>query len=1052
MALRSISGTLASADLVASIGKHAGAASGVRAILQQARRILGPASAARHVFDMQLLPLLHEAGLEAAIVRDEQNAIVATFGSLAAPPLGVLTAGGWGTDLRRLRERAAKAGPPARWWIGGNGTTVRVMDVSRAYARRVLDFDLARAEDEDAALAALRALLAADNGSLAGLERLIDDTAARRVDVGRSLQSGVEDALARLTAAFGKGKRRIPPEASFADALTVVYRILFLLFAEARGLVPQWHPVYRDSYTIESLRPLAEGRRSPAGLWESLQAISRLAHRGCTAGTLRVVPFNGRLFAPAEAPLADSFRLDDRVARDVLLAVTTRPGGDRRDRIAYSDLGVEQLGAVYERVLDYAPGGEKRKGTGTFYTPRAMTEYLVRRTLAPLVAGKPPDQVLALRVVDPAMGSGAFLVAACRYLADAYEESLIAEGVVARADITASDRAGFRRAVALRCLYGVDVNPTAVQLARLSLWLCTLASDRPLTFLDHHLRAGNSLVGARALDLSRQPPGRRAVRRTGPLPLFDAVDLTAGLASVVGTRVTLACTPDDTAAIVRGKERLIDELGSSRGPLAAWRACADAWCASWFWPQDVPPLTERAWPAFSAALQGRDSGLPPALERRWRETTDEISAAQRFLHWELEFPEVFFADDGTPSPAAGFDAVIGNPPWADASAVAAFTRESGCYRLHGRGHANLYQLFAERMLQLLAPRGRIGMLMPWGLLADHGSGDLRRHLFEHTDIDAVLGFDNREALFPIHRGLRFTMLTATAGSSSSELRTRFGLHTAAELEDVPDSGEVPGSVRVPLSLIRRFSGEDLAVPDLEQERDRAILARMLAAAPALADRGGWGVRFGRELNATDDRPHFGARGLPVLEGKHLDPFLARAGDATQFIEQAIAERVLGGRSRIDRPRLGYREVAASTNRLTLIAAIIPAWVVTTHTIFCARGTDDEELQWYLCGIFNSFAANYLARLRGGTHVPAAAIHRLPVPVVARDSHAFARIASLSRVAADNEEARAELHARSAVLYRLDTDDFAHVLRSFPIVAPAERERALAALRRMTDAI
>ena len=227
-------------------------------------------------------------------------------------------------------------------------------------------------------------------------------------------------------------------EAALADALTIVYRILFLLFAEARGLVPQWHPIYRDSYTIESLRPAAEGDGPPAGLWQALQAIARLAHRGCTAGTLRVVPFNGRLFAPSAAPLADSFVLDDRVAREVLLAVTTRPAADRRERITYADLGVEQLGAVYERVLDYAPsasGGAitlvpsgRRKGTGTFYTPRSMTEYLVRRTLAPLVRGRTPEGILSLRVVDPAMGSGAFLVAACRYLAAAYEDALIAEG------------------------------------------------------------------------------------------------------------------------------------------------------------------------------------------------------------------------------------------------------------------------------------------------------------------------------------------------------------------------------------------------------------------------------------------------------------------------------------------------------------------------------------------------------------------------------------------------------------------------------------------------
>ena len=127
--------------------------------------------------------------------------------------------------------------------------------------------------------------------------------------------------------------------------------------------------------------------------------------------------------------------LDDRRIRNVLLAITTRDARDRRERISYADLGVEQLGSVYERVLDYAPAivdrsivlsrSGRRKATGTFYTPRIMTEYLVRRTLSPLVKGLSSQDVLKIRVVDPAMGSGAFLVAACRYLADAYERALL---------------------------------------------------------------------------------------------------------------------------------------------------------------------------------------------------------------------------------------------------------------------------------------------------------------------------------------------------------------------------------------------------------------------------------------------------------------------------------------------------------------------------------------------------------------------------------------------------------------------------------------------------
>jgi hypothetical protein len=277
------------------------------------------------------------------------------------------------------------------------------------------------------------------------------------------------------------------------------------------------------------------------------------------------------------------------------------------------------------------------------------------------------------------------------------------------------------------------------------------------------------------------------------------------------------------------------------------------------------------------------------------------------------------------------------------------------------------------------------MLMPSGLLTDHGCAALRQHLFERCAVDAAVGFDNRDALFPIHRGVRFALLTASAGGSTTELQSRAGLRSAAVLDDVPDEGNVPDAVRVPLTLVRRFSGAAFAVPELADTRDREILARVLAAAPHLGSANGWNAHFGRELNATDDRRHFAAAGIPVLEGKLLDAFAVRPDDAAHFIDPTVARRLLGHRARFDRVRLGYREVAASTNRMTLIAAMIPAGAVTTHTIFCMREPREESIHWFLCGVFNSFVANYLVRLRGGTHVPAAVIHQLPVPVPARSA-------------------------------------------------------------------
>ncbi len=1058
--MRAFSGSLVSLDLIEAIGREPAGAGGLRAVLASALARLGPASGARQIFDALAAPLAAECGATATIV-ETTAASVAAVACAGGEPVLAIAAAGWNGDLRRLRHATARLNGGARWWIGTNGVSIRILDVVRAYAQRSIDTDVEALVADDRALDALARLLdLRTRPPLAALDEIVRDSERHRADVGQSLQAGVEAALVGLVGGFAAGRRnRTPLDAALADALTVVYRILFLLFAEARGLVPQWHPVYRDSYTIESLRPIAEGRRAPAGLWQALQAIARLAHRGCTAGSLRVVPFNGRLFAPAAAPLAESLRVDDRLVRDVLLAITTRPAGQRRERISYADLGVEQLGSVYERVLEYVPSragrgitmtpSGRRKRTGTFYTPRAMTEYLVRRTLAPLVRDAPPERILALRVVDPSMGSGAFLVAACRYLAAAYEDALVDSGGVTRGDLSPADRAAFRRSVAQRCLFGVDLNPTAVQLARLSLWLCTLAADRPLTFLDHHLRAGNSLTGASLADIMSRPPGPRGDGRRGAATaqpsLFDDRDVVPGLSSAVGLRLAMADEADDSVAIVREKERVVARLDGAGGPLHVWRGIADAWCAAWFWPELTEPPSGPAWTAFAAALRGVSSDLPRELEARWRAAASSVAVEERFFHWPLEFPEVFHDERGVPRGDAGFDAVIGNPPWAGAGRLTRFSRDSGCYRLQGDGHANLYQLFAERMLRLAAPGGRVGMVAPSGLLTDAGCAPLRRHLFDRCGLDAVVSLDNRDGLFPIHRGVRFALITATAGGATGDLCLKTGVRDAAALDDIPDRGSPDGAVRIPMTMLTAFGGEGRAVPDLATERDRAVLARILAAGPPIESRQGWHVHFGRELNATDDRKHFGAEGLPVLEGKLLDPFRVRIADAETFVERRIAERLLSGRSRIDRPRLGYREVASATNRQTLIAAMIPALAVTTHTIFCLREALEEDRQWFLCGVFNSFVANYCVRLRGGTHVPAAVIQQLPVPWPVAGAAMKSIAAKARRCAADSrDEDAARLQAEVARLYGLTRDEFAHVLATFPLVGAAARDAALAA--------
>jgi len=996
----------------------------------------------------------------------------------------------------------------ARWAMVTNGHSLRIVDCSRIWTRQAVDFDLAALLMDGRGVAALVAL----GGARSTLATFAAESDRHSARVCHSLGDGVLAALPQLTDALGRSKpaggdkpflsaeaRRAKAEGlsnAFEQALTLIYRVLFLLFAEARGLVPVWNEVYRDAYTIDALCRRVTERPGAPGLWASLQAISRMAHTGCRAGELTVTPFNGRLFSPLHAPLVERRAVPDSIAQTVVLSLATVASATGRQRIAYHDLGVEQLGSVYERVLEHEVArtpasivlrktSTERKSTGSFYTPRSITEFVVRRTLHPLVDLRTADEILSLRVVDPAMGSGAFLVAACHYLADQCEQALVRDGSWRAGEITTADRIGLRRRVAERCLYGVDLNPTAVQLARLSLWLTTLASDRPLTFLDHHLAVGDSLVGARLSDLARSPvagpPSRR--RNLDPqLPLFD--DDVAGVARevVLPARIRLALEPSDTLDAVKAKERTLAALAATDGPFAKWSAAADVWCAASLWPgaQPSPALVAEG----LAGVLGGITTLPRAKLAAWIDEACAIARAHAVFHWELAFPEVFFNADGRPRPLGGFDAVIGNPPWdmlradtgsADArrsdrsrtAALLRFFRSSGTYACQGSGHANRYQLFLERAWQLARPGGRWGLILPSGIATDHGSSRLRRRLFDRCNVDTWLGFDNRHAIFPIHRSVRFVLMSATNGGSTERLDFQCGLQKADVLDQLPS--EPRGSaghegLSVTRSRLESWDPEHLTVPEMSSPQALGIFTRAAASLPRLSSPEGWGAKFGRELNATDDRPHFvpstralrrsleasGTSGdgfLPIVEGKHLQPFQVMLDHTTASVPRATAAKLIDPRTSFDRERLAYRDIASATNRVTLIAALLPRNTLSTHTVFCLKTALDTRDQWCLLALLNSLPANYLVRLSVTTHVTTALMARLPVPRPSRKSAAFTELVRLARTLAEKgidaaPEGYARLNAIAANLYGLTTEQYDHVVASFPLLSEELRRRCL----------
>ena len=336
---------------------------------------LGPAASVRAIFDRGAAPLMALLGYAAdgVALAGPRGPGVARLRSDAGAAAGLVVTS-WGADLGGLWRDAVREGirRDTRWCYAFNGARLRLVDAERTYARRHLEIDLEAAAGDDAVFAVLWGLFHARALAAAGSAPALLDAAAAASDahgalVRASLGAGVHAALVRLLS-MPAARGRLEPDRLFEPALVVIYRILFLLFAEARGLVPVWHPIYRDSYSLDRLSRVAEGEAGARGLWEALEAITRLAGRGCRAGDLRVTPFNGRLFSPAAtAPLAARRRRDGRPARCAARRgarraddASRRAVWPRADRLRRSR--VEQLGAVYERVLDYAPAAGPAPG------------------------------------------------------------------------------------------------------------------------------------------------------------------------------------------------------------------------------------------------------------------------------------------------------------------------------------------------------------------------------------------------------------------------------------------------------------------------------------------------------------------------------------------------------------------------------------------------------------------------------------------------------------------------------------------------------------------
>ena len=598
------------------------------------------------------------------------------------------------------------------------------------------------------------------------LNRLLLESRNYQAEVSTQLAGQVLDALWELLRGFqaadaaAKGSllqdlAQTDPQQIYGGLITTLMRLVFLIYAEDEGLMPD-EEVYQTSYAVSGL--YAKLRQDAAnypdtmdqryGAWARLLSLFRLVYDGGGATSEYLPARHGQLFGLDEYPFLEGRpqgtqyhrygRVEvPRIADGVIYRILDKLLILNGERLSYRALDVEQIGSVYEAIMGYeinlasrlsigvkpkdmvidveallaekpanrakalqdwaeckltgkgatalkeastapdilaalgnrvssrtptllAPGslylqpGEERRRTGSHYTPRNLTEPVVKTTLAPVLASlgpcPTPEQILELKVCDLAMGSAAFLVEACRQLAEQLVEAWNTHGYPANRPDDVEPLLYARRLVAQRCLYGVDKNPFAVNLARLSLWLVTLSKDQPFTFVDHALKCGDSLVG-----LTRAEITEFGENIANQLSLDLDQKINQPIVTSLARRQQIQGSDTRTDGDAVAKQKLLQEVDQTLEPL---RLRAKVAVAAFFAADNAKRRQEQK-EKFARKLTDyeQDRADGSAIQA----ISTQLENGSKTVHpfnWELEFPEVF----DRPNP--GFDAIIGNPPFA----------------------------------------------------------------------------------------------------------------------------------------------------------------------------------------------------------------------------------------------------------------------------------------------------------------------------------------------------------------------------------------------------
>lgn len=1053
--------------------------------------------------------------------------------------------------------------------IIANGPTLRLIRNSGQLVKLTyIEFDLRRMLEEDkyAEFCLMFRILHASRFKSAGDEQsVIERYFNLSIESGNRIRAGLSEAAQKTMMFIGNAALTNPANNAMREALAsgeltaeafnkelmhFIYRILFLFIIEDRNLVydgeseqiMRWKEIYSRYYAASRFRALSElsyvrdGRHSD--MWEGVMETFRLFEDEDFGGKLGIKPLGGILFDNETLHWLKQCVIPNDAVFDAFKSLNVFV--DEKGQIVkinYSSLDVEEFGSVYEGILEKRPviiqgsdttpwafdyiGGLDRQSTSSYYTRPDLVQSLIRTTLEPVIKEKisnlttPDEKVKALldmKVCDAASGSGHIVLAMARTIAWYVCSIRTGEDNPASMD--------YRRAlheVIQRCVYAVDFNPDAVELCKVVLWIEGYCAGKPLSFLDHHIRCGNSVVGVTDLDMllegvpnkafNGEPETLRTLKRLNRKAIDDAESLRDhaehglqvslfgeeyNITRIENEQISLGeqvseinAMPENTLLEQLTKQSRWEDLMRSPRVESLRRAC-DIYVDAFYHQYEMTdilmdvesgstrlpdfPYTATVYQALEEIkqLEHPDPHYVPLTDEFKRQVA-EVSAKNRFFHWCVEFPAVF-ANGG------GFDVMCGNPPWdkikvedkkwfeshgrmdivnagtaaqrkkaieqlpgtdaalyaaykealADAEAMSRYVRFGGRFPLTATGDIDLYPMFAELCLQF--SQEAWGLVLPTGIAVNDSNKAFFSKLVDENRLISLYDFENREALFDIHRMFKFCLLTA--GKKQAKPRNVQAGFYLTRLDHLLDPNRI---YTLQTSDFILLNPNTKTCPTFRTSRDAELTAKIYRKCGHIlvnetTGDNPWGIKFGSMIHMSNDSHLFrtyqqmteagavlngnrftlpnGTVYVPLYEGKMIwhynhhygtwptqgerpntieSPSIAELRDPTScfmpwyWVPEREVRYNLYAKGWTKKSILAFRDITNATNERTFVVATVPDAFGVGHSATLAFSECRTVPAAALKAQLSSIPFDYITRQKiGGSHASINFVKQFPI--------------------------------------------------------------------------